>query len=191
VLQYQEATRLVPVELRRQFILIGGTASIAHSSRRWTEDVDVAASLEAHNSLLEAIRQGARNFKVDSTSTIVFDSRQGFTVNLESLELGGSFIETVAAIEPFHEGFVASLSDLLVFRAVTVVDRGDNRDWEDFYWLLESMAKTGSLLMERVDGWDEEVWTELVAKLTLCERLLLFALFPSGNLRVLFNKLLP
>lgn len=66
--------------------------------------MDVAASLEAHNSLLEAIRQGARNFKVDSTSTIVFDSRQGFTVNLEILELGGSFIETVAAIEPFHEG---------------------------------------------------------------------------------------
>jgi hypothetical protein len=62
---------------------------------------------------------------------------------------------------------------------VTVVDRGDNRDWEDFYWLLESMAKTGSLLMERVDGWDEEVRTELVAKLTLCERLSLFALFPS------------
>lgn len=40
---FRATTRLVRPERRRQIILVGGTASIAHYSRLRTEDVDVAA----------------------------------------------------------------------------------------------------------------------------------------------------
>ena len=40
-----------------------------------------------------------------------------------------------------HLRSVASKSDLLRFRAVTVVDRGENGQVDDFRWLLSEVAK--------------------------------------------------
>jgi len=169
---FQEATRLVPPELRPQFILIGGAASIAYSSCLWTEDVDVAASPEAIFCFLEAVRQGARKFKICPCHTIEFDSRLEIIVKLEFLELGGSFVESIVASEPFQEGFLASPADLLLLRAVTVVDRGEDGDVEDFKWLLALMAKKGSILPE-LGGERLKVLVEAAGKLTRSERILL------------------
>lgn len=57
-------------------------------------------------------------------------------------------MDSIAAYEPFHDGFIASRADLLVLRGVTVVDRGNNGDLLDFTFLLRTMAKRGLLLPE-------------------------------------------
>jgi hypothetical protein len=172
---FQQATSLVPLELRHQFILIGGMASIAHSSCRLTEDVDVAASPEAYQRFLEAVRKGARNFKIRPCETIEFNNSQGFLITLEILQLGGPFVESIAVSEPFLRGFLASPTDLFLLRAVTVVDRGEERDLEDFKWLLWLMAERGSILPELGSERVEAV-VGAARDLTLCERLLLLAL---------------
>ena len=61
--------------------------------------------------------------------------------------------------EPFYEGSVASMSDLLRLRAVTVVDRGSDGEMDDFRWLLSEVAKAGQLL----PGLDDEE-LEVVSK---------------------------
>lgn len=48
--------------------------------------------------------------------------------------------------EPFYEGSVASKSDLLRLRAVTVVDRGSDGEVDDFRWLLSGLASEGQVL---------------------------------------------
>jgi hypothetical protein len=110
----------------------------------------------------------------------VFDSRHGSPVNLEILQLGGPFVETIAVSEPFEEGFLASPTDLFLLRAVTVVDRKNDRDLEDFEWLLRLMAKKGSILPELgSDG--GEVLVEAARKLTLSEKILLSALLSAQD----------
>ncbi|OBT70637.1 hypothetical protein VF21_10343 [Pseudogymnoascus sp. 05NY08] len=179
---FQEATRLVPPELRPQFILIGGAGSIFHSSSRWTEDVDIVASPAAIDHFRGAVLDGARNFRIDPFEMIEFDSRQGFPVKMELLELGGSFVESIATSVPFPEGLVASVVDLFLLRAVTVADRGNIRDVEDFKWLLEQVYETGSILpelgrtrlLELLEGVE-------AAELTFSERLLVAALLSSQD----------
>ena len=48
--------------------------------------------------------------------------------------------------EPVYEGSVASKSDLLRLRAVTVVDRGSDGETDDFRWLLSEVSSAGRLL---------------------------------------------
>jgi hypothetical protein len=48
--------------------------------------------------------------------------------------------------EPFFEGSVASKSDLLRLRAVTVVDCGSDGEVDDFRWLLSEVAREGQVL---------------------------------------------
>ncbi|KAI9740073.1 MAG: hypothetical protein M1818_004824 [Claussenomyces sp. TS43310] len=129
---FHAATCLVPLPLRRQFVVIGGAASLAHSSTLKTEDVDVAASQQAHWAFLERVRGGARNFAIKTAGIIEYDSRQGFPVEIEILSIGGPFIDSIHATLSFRGGFVASKADLLKFRAVTVADRGKPKDLVDF-----------------------------------------------------------
>ena len=56
---------------------------------------------EAIFCFLEAVRQGARKFKICPCHTIKFDSCLEIIVKLEFLELGGSFVESIVASEPF------------------------------------------------------------------------------------------
>lgn len=53
--------------------------------------------------------------------------------------------------EPFFEGSVASVSDLLRLRAVTVVDRGSDGEVEGFRRLLSKVASRGQVLLELND----------------------------------------
>lgn len=113
---------------------------------------------------------------------VEFNSRQGFEVKMELLELGGSFVESITTSVPFSDGLVASVVDLLLLRAVTVADRGNKRDVEDFKWLLEQMYETGSTLpelgrtklLELVEGVE-------AAKLTFSERILVAGLLSSQD----------
>jgi hypothetical protein len=73
-------TRLVRPELRRQLVLVGGAASIAHSSIPKTEDVDVAAPPSTLIEIWEGASTGALNFFIESDGKIAFDAPQGFRV---------------------------------------------------------------------------------------------------------------
>lgn len=140
---FRSITRLVRPELRRQIVLVGGAASIAHSSVLRTEDVDVAAPLSALIDIWEGASGGALNFSIESDGKIAFDAPQGFRVRVNIIEVGGGCIERIHAAEPFSDGSVASMSDLLLLRAVTVVDRGGDGDIADFKWLLAEVARRG------------------------------------------------
>lgn len=53
-------------------------------------------------------------------------------VEVTLLSPGGNFIEAVDLIEVIDQGYVASISNLLLLRAVTVENQGDRRDIKDF-----------------------------------------------------------
>jgi hypothetical protein len=80
---FRATTRLVRPELRRQLVLVGGAASIAHSSVFKTEDVDVAAPPSALIQIWEAVSAGALNFSLESDGKIAFDAPQGFRVRID------------------------------------------------------------------------------------------------------------
>ncbi|KAK3175328.1 hypothetical protein OEA41_002575 [Lepraria neglecta] len=123
---FRATTRLVRPELRRQLVLVGDAASIAHSS--------------------EAISAGAPNFSLESDGKTAFDAPQGFRVRIDLIQIGDGCIQRIYVAEPFHEGSVASKSDLLRLRAVTVVDRGSDGEVDDFRWLLSGVASEGQVL---------------------------------------------
>lgn len=143
---FRATTRLVRPELRRQVVLVGGAASIAHSSVFKTEDVDVAAPPSVLIQIWEAVSAGALNFSHESDGKIAFDAPQGFRVRIDLIQIGDGCIERIHVAEPFYEGSVASKSDLLRLRAVTVVDRGSDGEVDDFRWLLSRVASEGQVL---------------------------------------------
>ncbi|KAK0721906.1 hypothetical protein B0T26DRAFT_769836 [Lasiosphaeria miniovina] len=120
---FPSITRLVRPELRHQLVLVRSAASIAHSS--------------------EGATAGALNFSIESDGKIAFDAPQGFRARVNIIELGNGCIERIHVAEPFHDGSVASMSDLLLLRAVTVADRGGDGDIADFKWLLAGVARRG------------------------------------------------
>lgn len=71
---FRAATRLVRPERRRQLVLVGGAASIAHSSVFSTEDVEVAAPPSVLIDIWEAVSAGALNFSLESDGKIAFDA---------------------------------------------------------------------------------------------------------------------
>lgn len=143
---FRATTRLVRPELRRQLVLVGGAASIAHSSKFKTEDMDVAAPPSVLIQIWEAVLAGALNFSLESDGKIAFDAPQGFQVQIDLIQIGDGCIERIHATVPFYEGSVASKSDLLRLRAVTVVDRGSDGEVDDFRWLLSGVASEGQVL---------------------------------------------
>jgi hypothetical protein len=57
-------------------------------------------------------------------------------------------VYSIAAHEPFYDGFTASRADLLALRGVTVADRGEDGDLLDFKFLLRTAVEKGSLLLQ-------------------------------------------
>jgi hypothetical protein len=135
--------------------------------------MDVAATPEVIIYFTEVVRQGARSFKIDPDESIVFECRRlDILVKLEILEIGGLFVGMIGASEPFLGGFLASLSDLFLLRAETVVGRSNERDVEDFKWLLGLMVRKGTILP--VLGAERAmVLVEAARVLTLSDQLLL------------------
>ncbi|KAL2162584.1 hypothetical protein VTH06DRAFT_7498 [Thermothelomyces fergusii] len=147
---FHALTNVVRPELRRQLILK-------------TEDVDVVAPADALIDVWEGASAGALGFTLEPDGKIVFDAPQGFRVRVNIIELGGGCIDRIHAAGPLFGGSVASVSDLLLLRAVTVVERGGDGDIADFKWLLSEVARMGQFPTIN----DEELaW--LVAAADLC-----------------------
>jgi hypothetical protein len=185
---FLSATRLLPLRLRSSFVLIGGAASVFHGSRCHTEDVDVAASSETILHFHDAIASGTTQFRCrDPSQTIEFHCSHNFIIHLELLQIGGGFVDSIAACEPFHDGFIASRADLLALRGVTVADRGDDGDLVDFKFLLRTTAEKGSLL-PRLDEDVVEALKKAVGMLSWVDALVLSGIFREDNF-VLFDKI--
>ncbi|RDK41402.1 hypothetical protein M752DRAFT_26380 [Aspergillus phoenicis ATCC 13157] len=178
---FRATTRLVRPELRRQLVLVGGAASIAHSSVFYTEDVDVAAPPSVLTDIWERVTAGALNFSLEPDGKIAFDASQGFRVRIDLIEYGKDIIERIHVAEPFYEGSVASMSDLLVFRAVTVVDRGSDGEAADFRWLLSEVARVGQILPGLTSEELEYISEAGRSCLGGLDRLLLFAILSEQN----------
>ncbi|EXJ53296.1 uncharacterized protein A1O5_13467 [Cladophialophora psammophila CBS 110553] len=185
---FRSITRLVRPELRRQTVLVGGAASIAHSSVLVTEDVDVAAPSSALTDIWEGISAGALKLSFEPDGKIAFDApRQNIRVRVDLLEIGNGCIERIHATGPFFEGSVASVSDLLRLRAVTVVDRGSDGEVEDFRWLLSRVASRGQLLPE-LDNEELECMRRAgESSLGRLDRLVLGAVLSANNWPVIYH----
>ncbi|KAK1961226.1 hypothetical protein LY78DRAFT_706648 [Colletotrichum sublineola] len=165
---FQAATRLVRPDLRHQMILVGGAASIAHSS-------------------------GARSggpFSLESDGKIAFDAPQGFRIRIDLIEIGGGCIDVIHATTPFLGGSLASKSDLLRLRAKTVVERGSDGEVDDFRWLLRGVARERQVLPLLDDGEVEDV-VGAGGCLDILDRLLLVAVLGAENGAAGFRLLLP
>lgn len=186
---FRAATRLVRPERRRQLILVGGTASIAHSSSLRTEDLDVAAPPSVLIDIWEGVTAGAPNFSIEPDGKIAFDAPQGFRVRIDLIQIGDGCIETIHETESFFEGSVASMSDLLRLRAVTVVDRGSDGEIEDFRWLLWEVAKAGQVLPKL--GVEDRMYIRQAGEscLGVLDRLVLAAVLGDNNLDVALSFL--
>ena len=103
--------------------------------------MDVAAPRAVINDALKQVLDGALNFSIESDGKIAFDAPQGFRLRVDFIELGEGIVERIHVAEPFLEGSVASMPDLLLLRAVAVVNRGDDGDRWDFEWLLLEVTK--------------------------------------------------
>ena len=178
---FLSATRLLPFRLRSSFVLIGGAASVFQGSRNYTEDVDVAATSEAILCFHDAIASGTTQFKCrDPSQTIEFRGSQDFVVRLELLQLGGGFVDSIAAHEPFYDGFIASRADLLALRGVTVADRGEDGDLLDFKFLLRTAVEKGSLLPQ-LDESMLAALKEATGKLSWVDALVLSGILREDN----------
>jgi len=142
--------------------------------------VDVAAPADALIDIWQGASAGALNTSIESDGKLAFDAPQGFRVRVNIIEIGSGCIERIHVAEPFLYGSVASMSDLLLLRAVTVVDRGGDGDIADFKWLLAEVAKRGQFFA--VD--DEELdWLVRAGELVLggLGRLVVAAIIGSTN----------
>lgn len=102
--------------------------------------MDVAASPAALVDIWTRISEGAPSFALEPDGKIAYDTPQGFRLHVDLIEIGGwGSVKRVHAAEPFLDGKVSSMSDLLLLR--TVVDRGRDGDILDFQWLLSEVVK--------------------------------------------------
>jgi hypothetical protein len=104
--------------------------------------VDVAASKAALVDIWTRVLEGTPCFALEPDGKIAYDAPQGFRLHVDLIEIGGwGDVRRIHAPEPLFDGFVAFKSDLLLLRAVTVVNRGRDGDILDFLWLLSEVAK--------------------------------------------------
>jgi hypothetical protein len=143
---YEAACSLVPLTLRHHVILIGGAGSIAQGMHdRKTEDANILVNTEALAILEDAVENRVRCFHRDTDGTIKWDQYDAdgfaFSVKVEFILIGRLFAPRLPEIIPFRNGWVALLPWLVLFRATTLVNRGDEIDDFDFVRLLPMMCR--------------------------------------------------
>src|SRR5450432_4098186 len=117
-------------------------------SGRKTKEADILVSAEALACLEDAIVKKRGGFHRDTDGVIKWDKRdtngkEVFQVQLEFILIGGPFAPRVPDVVSFGNGFVASLPELVRFRAETLVQRGDDRDFYGFSFLLPMTRQRG------------------------------------------------
>jgi len=174
---FRAATRLVRPERRHQLVLVGGAATLRCSNRRR----ECCGTPQRVNRYLGGYFGRRPQFSLESDGKIAFDAPQGFRVRVDLIQIGNGCIERIHVAEPFFEGSVASKSDLLRLRAVTVVDRGSDGEVDDFRWLLSEVAREGQVLPELDQEEMEYISRAGESCLGRLDRLVLGAILGANN----------
>ncbi|VUC21460.1 unnamed protein product [Clonostachys rosea] len=130
---FEAVVALAPPEQRSQLVLR-------------TEDIDIAAPASVISVVLNAIIDGTAGFTLESDAKVAYDCIAGFRIRVDFLEIGAGIIDQIHGIQPLGNGSVASLADLMLLRATTVIYRGDDGDIWDLQWLFSEVARSGVLL---------------------------------------------
>lgn len=84
----------------------------------------------------------ALSFTYGCDGKLAYDTAYDFRLYVDLIEIGGwGTVERIHATRPLLDGRIASMSDLLLLRASTVVNRGEKGDILDFEWLLSEVVK--------------------------------------------------
>ena len=167
---YAAACAELPRDLRRSLILIGGAASIAHGmSDRKTEDADILVSSESLAFLDDAIvnRRGGFHKDMDGVNKwdqLAPDGECLFNVPVEPVLIDGPFVPRIPDVVGFGDGFIATLPELVRFRAKTLVARGNVEGYFDFRRLLPMTSQQG-LKLPHIDEEELETMVEAVGML--------------------------
>ncbi|KAI9869201.1 MAG: hypothetical protein M1830_005439 [Pleopsidium flavum] len=143
---YAASVSLLPFSLRGEFLVIGGSSLVILGSKRNTEDVDFAVSAAALFAFEEAAHNDPRFSKgavAEWTYSCQGEGIKDVKVPLEFLQMGGGFAPSIKVVKPVGEGFRAGMGELVRMKANTYMARGEDKDLEDFCFLLDKMKETG------------------------------------------------
>jgi hypothetical protein len=163
------AVAFLPQNLRNGFILVGGASLLSLGGTRKTEDVDVAATAPALHAFYAAALHDPR-FKKGAMDTWEYTSSSGISVPFEFLSQGGGLVPVIRAAREIIAGggMRAGLGELAIMKARTWLARDEEKDLEDFKFLLTKMGE-----MEESFGvlppWDGEEMGDLEALTTAGE----------------------
>jgi len=139
---FHSAVALLPQNLRRDFILVGGTSLLSLGGTRKTEDVDVAVSAASLHAFYAAALHDPR-FKKGAMDDWEYTSSSGIIVPFEFLLQGGDFAPVIKAAREIVAGggMRAGLGELAIMKARTWLARDDEKDLRDFKFLLTKMEE--------------------------------------------------
>jgi hypothetical protein len=83
-------------------------------------------------------------------------------VTVELILIGGPFVPSIPETVPYGNGFLATLPELVRLRAATLVGRGDDQDYKDFYFFLCMMSKGRRLRLPHIGEEELELMMEAV-----------------------------
>ncbi len=143
---YAATVLLLPSSLRAEFPVIGGASLVILGSKRKTEDVDFAASAAALSAFEEATCNNPRFSKgavAEWTYSCQGEGIEDVKVSLEFLQMGGGFAPNIKVVKPVGEGFRAGMGELVRMKSNTYTARGEDKNLENFCFLLDKMEETG------------------------------------------------
>jgi hypothetical protein len=137
------AVALLPQNLRNGLILVGGASLLSLGGTRKTEDVDIAATAPALHAFYAAALHDPR-FKKGAMDTWEYTSSSGISVPFKFLSQGGGYVPVIRAAREIIAGaggMRAGLGELAIMKARTWLARDEEKDLEDFKFLLTTMGE--------------------------------------------------
>ena len=126
--------------------MIGGTSLLLLGGSRKTEDVDFAVTAAALDAFEEAAHKDPRFAKgnaADWTYSCQGEDIEGIQVPFEFLQMGGGFAPYIKVVKVAGGGFRASTGELARMKAKAYMSRCDDKDLDDFCFLLDKMEESG------------------------------------------------
>jgi hypothetical protein len=162
---FHAAVALLPQNLRRDFILIGGTSLLTIGSTRETRDIDVAVTGPSLHAFFAVAARDPR-FKKGIMDDWEYTSNNDIIVPIEFLAQGGGFAPVIRQAREIVAGggMRAGLGELAIMKAKAWVQRDEKKDLDDFKFLLTKMEELGESfgvleLGDEVDMGDQEILT--------------------------------
>ncbi len=146
---FRAVVALLPQNLRNDMILIGGASVVSLGSNRKTKDVDIVVTVLALHAFYAVALHDPR-FKKGPIEDWEYTSSSGIIVPFEFLVQGGGFMPVIRAAREIlgGGGMVAGLGELAIMKARMWLARDDDKDLEDFEFLLIKMEESGESFRE-------------------------------------------